>query len=90
MVREAGAEVLTVRERLRKRTDFDEYRKTNRGGKGVININTERNGPVVTSVAVQAGDPVILVGRGGMVVRTHVGDIRVLAASASGVLQQCR
>jgi DNA gyrase subunit A len=69
-----------------KRTTVAEYRLTNRGGKGVININTtERNGPVVVSLLVQPGLELLLMTKGGMVVRTRVDDISVVGRAAAGV-----
>ena len=65
--------------------NFDEYRMTRRGGKGVININAERNGPVVASISVTAGDEIVMVSRQGMVVRTKVDDIRETGRAAAGV-----
>jgi DNA gyrase subunit A len=84
---EPGTEVLSICARgYGKRTPFDEYRLTRRGGKGVINIETsDRNGPVVASLAVRPGDELMLMSRGGMVVRTSVDDIRTTGRAAQGV-----
>ncbi|MBA3936278.1 MAG: DNA gyrase subunit A [Planctomycetes bacterium] len=82
-----GTEVLTIcRSGFGKRTPFDEYRLTRRGGKGVINIDTsERNGPVVVSLSVAPGDELMLMSRGGTVVRTSVDEIRTTGRAAQGV-----
>ncbi|MBA3708444.1 MAG: DNA gyrase subunit A [Planctomycetes bacterium] len=84
---EAPMEVLTICEKgFGKRTPFDEYRLTRRGGKGVINIETsERNGPVVASVAVVPGDELMLITSQGQTVRTPVDDIRTTGRAAQGV-----
>ncbi|MBA2482609.1 MAG: DNA gyrase subunit A [Planctomycetes bacterium] len=84
---EAPIEVLTIcEEGFGKRTPFDEYRLTRRGGKGVINIETsERNGPVVASLAVMPGDELMLITSQGQTVRTSVDDIRTTGRAAQGV-----
>ena len=88
LVREdAGTEVLTICQKgFGKRTPFDEYRLTRRGGKGVINIDTsERNGAVLASLAVQPGDELVLISRKGQVVRTTVDQIRSVGRASQGV-----
>lgn len=88
MVRcEEGQDILSICEGgYGKRTPWEEYRQTARGGKGVINIATnERNGKVVASLPVQDGDEIICMSRGGMVVRTKVDDIRTTGRAAAGV-----
>jgi DNA gyrase subunit A len=84
---EAGTDVLTICENgFGKRTPFDEYRLTRRGGKGVININTsERNGQVVASLAVKPGENLMLMTKGGTVVRTRVDEISTVGRAAQGV-----
>lgn len=85
--REQGI-VLAVTERgYGKRTSIDEYRLTNRGGKGVINIKTsERNGHVVDVVHVNDDDGVLLITAQGKLIRLHASDIRqTTTRSASGV-----
>ena len=85
LVRDEG-EVLTIcANGSGKRTPFDDYRLTRRGGKGVININAERNGDVVASLPVLEGDEILLISRLGMVVRTRVADVRVTGRAAAGV-----
>jgi DNA gyrase subunit A len=62
------------------------YRKQRRGGKGVRDIRTsERNGPVVGVAAVRDEDDIMLITSGGMVTRTHVGEIRVVGRNTQGV-----
>jgi len=69
-----------------KRTPISEYRITGRGGKGIISIQaTERNGRVVAAVEVVAGDQVMLITRGGIVIRTKVSDISEIGRNTQGV-----
>jgi len=69
-----------------KRSPIGDYRLIKRGGGGVININTsDRNGPVVSCMAVRDDDEVMIITAGGQVVRTPVGDIRVTGRNAQGV-----
>ncbi|MDA0367190.1 MAG: DNA gyrase subunit A [Proteobacteria bacterium] len=70
-----------------KRSSAYEYRVTNRGGSGIINIETsERNGPVVASFPVADGDDIMLVTDGGKLIRTPVGDIRIAGRNTQGVI----
>jgi len=84
---EPGSEVLTICERgFGKRTPFEDYRLTRRGGKGVINIETsDRNGPVVASLAVKPGEELMLMTRTGTMVRTRIDEIRTTGRAAQGV-----
>jgi DNA gyrase subunit A len=69
-----------------KRTPLAEYRIQNRGGKGLIDIQTsERNGPVVAVAKVIDADEVMLTTSGGMVIRTAVGTIRTIGRNTQGV-----
>jgi DNA gyrase subunit A len=69
-----------------KRTLLTEYRAQNRGGKGLIDIQTsERNGPVVAVSKVTDDDEVILTTSGGMVIRTRVSDMRIIGRNTLGV-----
>jgi len=69
-----------------KRTDVNEYRITNRGGKGIINIKcSERNGKVVSIREVLDDDELILMTRHGIANRMAVSGIRVIGRSTQGV-----
>jgi len=71
-----------------KRTKIEEYRLTHRGGKGVINIKTtERNGPVVGVKAVRDGDELMMITKGGQVVRIGVSgdELRQMGRATQGV-----
>ncbi len=70
-----------------KRSSSFEYRTTNRGGSGIINIETsERNGPVVASFPVADRDDIMLVTDRGKLIRIPVGDIRVAGRNTQGVI----
>ena len=69
-----------------KRTTFDEYRLTHRGGKGVLNIRTtKRNGDVVASRDVRETDDLMMITSQGMIVRTPVATISCIGRSTQGV-----
>jgi DNA gyrase subunit A len=79
--------LLTVTENgYGKRSSTYEYRRTNRGGQGIINIVTsERNGGVVASYPVKPGEQLMLVTDQGKMIRTTVGDIRIAGRNTQGV-----
>jgi DNA gyrase subunit A len=69
-----------------KRTLLTEYRTQNRGGKGLIDIQTsERNGAVVAVAKVTDNDEVMLTTNGGMVIRTRGDTIRTIGRNTQGV-----
>ncbi|MFI5457421.1 MAG: DNA gyrase subunit A [Isosphaerales bacterium] len=69
-----------------KRTLLTEYRSQNRGGKGLIDIQTsERNGSVVAVNKVTDDDEVMLTTSGGMVIRTRVSTMRTIGRNTQGV-----
>ena len=69
-----------------KRTDLDDYRVTNRGGKGVKTINvTEKTGQLVSIQAVSDEDDLMIINRSGITIRTSVSDIRVAGRATQGV-----
>ncbi|WP_156930471.1 DNA gyrase subunit A [Sphingomonas jaspsi] len=79
--------LLTVTENgYGKRSSTYEYRRTGRGGQGIINIVTsERNGGVVASFPVKPGESLMLVTDQGKMIRTTVGDIRIAGRNTQGV-----
>ena len=79
--------LLTITEKgYGKRSSTYEYRRTNRGGQGIINIVTnERNGGVVASFPVKPGEQLMLVTDQGKMIRTTVGDIRIAGRNTQGV-----
>ena len=80
-------QVLAVCERgYGKRTELEEFRKQNRGGKGIILIDcSDRNGPVVGIALVKPSDEVMLITDRGQTIRTPVGEIRETGRNAQGV-----
>jgi len=69
-----------------KRTNIEEFRAQNRGGKGIILIDaSERNGPVVDVRMVKDKDEVMLITDRGQTLRTRVGEIRETGRNAQGV-----
>ena len=69
-----------------KRSDFDEYRKTNRGGKGVKTLNiTEKTGSLVASKNVTDENDLMIINRSGLTIRMAVSDIRVAGRATQGV-----
>ena len=69
-----------------KRSPISEYRITGRGGKGIISIQaTERNGRVVAALEVVPTDQVMLITRGGIVIRTKVSEISEIGRNTQGV-----
>ena len=79
--------LLTVTENgYGKRSSTYEYRRTNRGGQGITNIDTsERNGCVVASFPVTPGEQLMLVTDQAKIIRTTVGDIRIMGRNTQGV-----
>jgi len=69
-----------------KRTDLDEYRITNRGGKGVKTINvTEKTGKLVSIQAVTDDNDLMIINRSGISIRTAVDQIRLAGRATQGV-----
>ena len=87
LVPEKGSLILSVTENgYGKRTPADEYRLTNRGGKGVINVKTtERNGKVVGIAQVAEDSQVMLISQYGKIIRMDSKTIRESGRSAQGV-----
>ena len=82
-----GTLILSVTENgYGKRTPADEYRLTNRGGKGVINVKTtERNGKVVSIAQVEEDSQVMLISQYGKIIRMDSKTIRESGRNAQGV-----
>ena len=79
--------ILTITENgYGKRSSAYEYRRTNRGGQGITNIDTSpRNGCVVASFPARQGEQLMLVTDQGKMIRTTVGDIRIAGRNTMGV-----
>ena len=69
-----------------KRTDFDEYRITNRGGKGVKTISiTEKTGKLIAIKNVTENNDLMIIEKSGLTIRMAVSDIRVAGRATQGV-----
>jgi len=79
--------ILTITENgYGKRTAVKDYRKTARGGKGVINVKTSaKTGDVVAAISVNNTDSIIFTTAKGIVIRTSLKNIRIMGRSAQGV-----
>ena len=84
---QSGQDVLVLSENgYGKRTDLDEYRITNRGGKGVKTINiTEKTGDLVSIQAVTDDNDLMIINRSGITIRTAVSGIRLAGRATQGV-----
>ena len=69
-----------------KRSDLDDYRITNRGGKGVKTINiTEKTGKLVAIKNVTDNDGLMIINKSGIAIRMAVEDLRVMGRATQGV-----
>jgi DNA gyrase subunit A len=79
--------VLVVSEKgFGKRSDIDEYRVTNRGGKGVKTINiTDKTGNLVAIKSVNDNNDLMIITKSGITIRMKVSDLRVMGRATQGV-----
>ena len=69
-----------------KRSDFEEYRKTSRGGKGVKTLNiTDKTGELVAMKNVTDENDLMIINRSGITIRMAVSDIKVAGRATQGV-----
>jgi DNA gyrase subunit A len=69
-----------------KRSDLEEYRITNRGGKGVKTINiTEKTGRLISILDVKDADDIMIINRSGLTIRMKVDSIRIAGRATQGV-----
>ncbi|MBC7746235.1 MAG: DNA gyrase subunit A [Flavobacterium sp.] len=69
-----------------KRTDIEDYRVTNRGGKGVKTLNvTDKTGELVSIKDVTDSDDLMIINKSGIVIRIGVADLRVMGRATQGV-----
>jgi len=69
-----------------KRSSLDDYRETNRGGKGVKTINiTEKTGKLIAIKNVTDSDDLMIINRSGIIIRLKVADLRVMGRATQGV-----
>ncbi len=83
----AKESVLVVSEKgYGKRSEVDEYRKTNRGAKGVKTINiTEKTGKLVAIKIVEENDDLMIITKSGVTIRMDMTEIRVMGRATQGV-----
>ncbi len=79
--------VLVVSEKgYGKRTDIDDYRVTNRGGKGVKTLNvTEKTGKLVAIKGVTDSEDLMIINKSGVIIRIAVSELRVMGRATQGV-----
>ena len=79
--------ILSVSEKgFGKRSPFEEYRVTNRGAKGVINLKiTEKTGKVIAVKNVDDSRDLMIINKSGIIIRIKVKDLRVMARRTQGV-----
>lgn len=69
-----------------KRSDIEDYRITNRGGKGVKTLNvTEKTGRVISIQAVDDDNDLMIINKSGITIRLKVSDLRVMGRATQGV-----
>lgn len=69
-----------------KRSDLEEYRKTNRGGKGVKTINiTDKTGDLIAIKDVNDNDDLMIMNRSGLTIRMAISTLRVMGRATQGV-----
>ncbi len=69
-----------------KRSDIEEYRVTNRGGKGVKTINiTDKTGNLIAIKDVTDKNDLMIINKSGIIIRLSVADLRVIGRATQGV-----
>jgi DNA gyrase subunit A len=86
-VNDMSSEILVVAENgYGKRSSLDEYRITNRGGKGVKTLNiTEKTGQLISINSVTDADDLMIINKSGLTIRMAVEDLRVMGRATQGV-----
>lgn len=86
-VQEESSNILVVSEKgFGKRSDLNDYRVTNRGGKGVKTINiTEKTGQLIAIKEVTDKDDLIIINKSGILIRIAVESLRVMGRATQGV-----
>ncbi len=84
---ENGGDILVVSEKgYGKRSKSDDYRITNRGGKGVKTINiTEKTGQLIALKSVTDADDIMIINKSGIAIRINVESLRVMGRATQGV-----
>ena len=86
-VNDMNSEILVVAENgYGKRSSLDEYRITNRGGKGVKTLNiTDKTGQLISINSVTDNDDLMIINKSGLTIRMAVEDLRVMGRATQGV-----
>jgi DNA gyrase subunit A len=86
-VNDMSSEILVVSEKgYGKRSSLDDYRITNRGGKGVKTLNiTEKTGKLISINSVTDADDLMIINKSGLTIRMEVSDLRVMGRATQGV-----
>ena len=81
------SDILVVSEKgYGKRSELDEYRVTNRGGKGVKTLNiTDKTGDLIAIKDVVDGDDLMIINKSGILIRIAVDTLRVMGRATQGV-----
>jgi DNA gyrase subunit A len=84
---ENGDDILVVSENgYGKRSALEDYRETNRGGKGVKTINiTDKTGSLIAIKNVTDDDDLMIINRSGVTIRTKVSSLRIMGRATQGV-----
>ena len=79
--------ILVISEKgMGKRSDFNDYRLTNRGGKGVRTIMiTDKTGPLVAMKAMKDDSDLMITSKSGVIIRMNADNIRVMGRATQGV-----
>jgi DNA gyrase subunit A len=86
-VNDMNSEILVVSEKgYGKRSSLEDYRITNRGGKGVKTLNiTDKTGQLVSINNVTDADDLMIINKSGLTIRMEVSDLRVMGRATQGV-----
>ncbi|HEX9979205.1 MAG TPA: DNA gyrase subunit A [Flavobacterium sp.] len=86
-VNDMTSEILVVSEKgYGKRSSLEDYRITNRGGKGVKTLNiTEKTGKLISINSVTDADDLMIINKSGLTIRMEVSDLRVMGRATQGV-----
>ena len=69
-----------------KRSDIEDYRKTNRGGKGVKTLNiTDKTGKLIAIKSVTDANDLMIINKSGITIRLKVADVRIMGRATQGV-----
>lgn len=86
-VNDMNSEILVVSEKgYGKRSSLEDYRITNRGGKGVKTLNiTDKTGKLISINSVTDADDLMIINKSGLTIRMEVSDLRVMGRATQGV-----